>query len=579
MDSNVTSTGGSKNYVIEPEKSALKIILSIICSIAAALVGYYCYLPALNPKAPELWIYLIGVVISFVLFLSIFSGATKKPEYGPYVRRKSIVPVIIVGALALIAGIGFLAGSTFLRAVPHSELLNVNVHAEEEFVKFIRPADAASFNNVPRLDEDSARQLANKALSDLGDADTVSQYTIYPMFTQINYREKPVRVVPLQYADLIKWFTNTSRGLPGYIIIDMASEETHFQRLPDGQFIRYSPAEHFGRLLKRHLRFQFPTFLFGDATFDIDNDGNPYWITPRLDNTLGLFGGTDVIGVVITKADSPTGESHYYTIDDLRDKDEFRWISRVFSSSLLIKQFNFHGKLHSGFWNSILGQREVRVATEGVNYIAMYDDVFLYSGVTSSTADQSIIGFLLINQRTKDANFYRVGGATERAAMGSAEGMVAHMQYKATFPLLVNVAGQPTYFMALKDVRNNNQIVQQFALVNVKDFNKVRATGVTVSETFRLYNAVLAENGLANNQSPGAIPDDGTEVISGTIADIRTQLIGGNSMYYINLTDSKVWYRISAAEYENVVLLSKGSKIKILVEKAVGNILSIIEFQ
>ncbi|MCL2023973.1 MAG: CvpA family protein [Oscillospiraceae bacterium] len=564
MEQNTPNTA-TQSYIIEPEKAGMKIILSLVCSVIAAVVGYYLYLPALNFKAIELWVYMIGVVLSFIVFLAVFSGATKKPEYGPFVRKKSIVPVIIAGVLMLAAIVGFLVGSTLLRAKAHSELLHVSDKIERDFARDVPEMDAARFSSVPRLDEETARQLASKALGDLGGADTVSQFTIYPMYTQINYKQKPVRVVPLQYADIIKWFTNTSRGLPGYITIDMANEATNFHRFEEGSYIRYSPAEHFGRLLKRHLRFEYPTYLFGDSTFEIDEDGTPYWITPRLDNTLGLFGGTDVIGVVVVKADSQDGAHEYYSVEQLRDDPNLQWIDRVYSSDILIQQYNFHGKLHGGFWNSILGQRAVRNTTLGHNYLALNDDVYLYSGVTSATSDQSIIGFILVNQRTKAADYYDVSGATEAAAVSSAEGMVADFRYRATFPILINVAGQPTYFMGLKDVQNNNQLIQQFALVNVRDFNAIRATAKTVNETFMLYMNSLAERGITP-AAPGSALEDLTQV-SGSISEIRTQLIDGNSVYYLALADKKgLWYRLSANVYEGAILLNVGGKISFVTE-------------
>ncbi|MDR1409921.1 MAG: CvpA family protein [Oscillospiraceae bacterium] len=582
MESNVTTNGGSKDYIIAPEKPGLKLALSLIATLIAAAIGYYLYLPAINPKSSQFWLYLAGVVISFVVFLTIFSGAAKKPEYSPYVRRKSFIPVILVGVIVIITLIGYLAGCALFRAKDYSQLLNVNNQTEADFSEDIQSVDVSSFTRLPRLDEDSARQLAPKALSALGDSGTVSQFTVYNTYTQINYKGRPVRVAPLQYASIIKWLSNTKNGLPGYVIINMADETTDFHKLDEDKYIRYSPAEHFSRLLKRHLRFNYPTYLFGESTFEIDDAGNPYWICPRLDNKLGLFGGTDVIGAVIVKADSKTGESIYYSIDELRDNKDLQWIDRIFDSNLLVKQFNFAGKYHSGFWNAIMTQKDVRAATDGHNYLALDDDVYLYTGVTSATSDQSIVGFVLINQRTKGANFYRVGGSTEQAAMASAEGRVSDLRYKATFPLLVNVGGQPTYFMSLKDTQNSNQIVQQYALINVKDYNKIGANAKSLDDVLRLYTEALTKNGVT--PPPIITPDNNDNTtVTGTVTDIRTQLLSGESVYYIRLADNTAWYRISASVYEPVVLLSKGAKVTIVVEKksedADKAIVNIVEFK
>ena len=54
----------------------------------------------------------------------------------------------------------------------------------------------------------------------------VSQFEVDDWYSQINYQDQPVRVSPLRYASLIKWFTNQSEGIPAYIKIDMATQNT-----------------------------------------------------------------------------------------------------------------------------------------------------------------------------------------------------------------------------------------------------------------------------------------------------------------------------------------------------------------
>ncbi|MDR0883523.1 MAG: CvpA family protein [Oscillospiraceae bacterium] len=561
------TTKSTASVFIEPQKPARVFLLSLIGTLIAAAVGYYLYLPALNPKAAELWIYLAGVVVAYLIFLTIFSGSVRNPEYSPYVRKKSLVPFLLIAAILITAGIGYVAGSSFFRAKDYSQLLNLKEKAEKDFGRDIAPATAASFSRIPHLDELSAQQIANKAMSDLGDSDLVSQYTVYPMYTQINYKNQPVRVVPLQYANIIKWLTNTGRGLPGYITIDMSDETYNFHKLEADHYIRYSPAEHFNKLLKRHLRFEYPTYLLGDATFEIDEEGKPYWVVPRYDNTLGLFGGKDVIGAVLVYADSPTGESFDKTTDELKSDASFKWLDRIYNSDLLVKQFNFAGKFKEGFWNSILGQKDVIKATDGHNYLALDDDVYLYTGVTSANGDESIIGFVLINQRTKEASYYSVGGATELAAKASAEGLVRAQNYTATFPILINIEGQPTYFMALKDEKENAQLVMQYAFVSVKEYNKVRANASTVKEALRLYTAALKSNGITTGKTPAE--DPGKE---GVIAEIRSQIVEGNTIYYIQLVGDKTWYRLSANAYELAVLLSKGEKLALEADEAVDGV-------
>ena len=152
----------------------------------------------------------------------------------------------------------------------------------------------------------SAARLGSRKLGEL--ADMVSQFEILPNYTQINYKGRPVRVTSLAYGDLIKWFTNRSNGLPAYIVIDMVTQEAEVVRLDEG--MKYTTAEHFSRNLYRHLRFQYPTMMFDEPVFEIDEEGTPYWVCSRIVKRIGLFGGTDVKGAVLVNAVS--GESQYY---------------------------------------------------------------------------------------------------------------------------------------------------------------------------------------------------------------------------------------------------------------------------
>lgn len=561
--------GGKKDIVIPPEKAALKIILSILCMIIFAAVAFYVMLPAINFKSYDFYIYIGLVAASYIVFNGIFTNVMNKPEYIPYVKKRAIVPGIIIGILIVTVGIGYLVSSEFFRASSYSQI--IDVRTDSNFSEEIEEQNAESFSAIPKLDEEAAAQLATRALGVLEEKGYVSQFTVYPEYTQINYKETPVRVAPLQYANIIKWFTNTKNGFPGYVVIDMANESTEF--IETAESIRYSPAEHFNKLLKRHLRFEYPTFMFADATFEIDDEGNPYWICARLDKTIGLFGGTDVIGAVVVKADSATGESAYYTIDEIKNSAELQWLDRIYDSDLIVQQYNFYGKYQNGFWNSILGQRDVITTTANYNYIAKDDDVWMYTGVTSVTSDQSITGFVLVNQRTKEAIYYRVTGGTEYSAQQAAEGRVKDLGYDATFPLLLNIGGEPTYFLSLKDDSN---IVQQYALINVAQYNnnKMGATGTDLSKCLASYVSALKESGIKVDIDPDAVVDPSVNnssdepakdvlTASGTIADIRTAVISGNSYYYIKLDSNAAYFSIAASKDETVVILNKGDSVTV----------------
>lgn len=564
--------GKKKEIVIPPEKAALKIILSVLCTLVFAAIAFYVMLPAINFKSYDFYLYIGLVAASYVVFNGLFANVMNKPEYLPYVKKRAIVPGIVIAALVVVVvGIGYAVSSEFFRAESYSNI--IDVRTDSDFSAEIEEQNAESFSAIPKLDEEAAAQLATRALGVLESKGYVSQFIVYPEYTQINYKETPVRVAPLQYANIIKWFTNTRNGFPGYVVIDMANESTEFVETENS--IRYSPAEHFGKLLKRHLRFEYPTYMFADATFEIDDNGVPYWICARLDKTIGLFGGTDVIGAVVVRADSETGESAYYTVEEIKNSPELQWLDRIYDSDLLVEQYNFYGKYQNGFWNSILGQRDVITTTANYNYIAKDDDVWMYTGVTSVTSDQSITGFVLVNQRTKEAVYYRVTGGTEYSAQQAAQGRVKDLGYTATFPLLLNIGGEPTYFLSLKDDSN---IVQQYALINVAQYNnnKMGATGTDLKKCLESYVAALKGSGIKVDIDTDAVIDPSTNnndepakealTVSGTIADIRTAVMGGESYYYIKLDSNAAYFSIAASKDETVVILNKGDSVTVTYE-------------
>lgn len=550
----------SGSVIIPPNKAGIKTLINILGAVVAAVVGYYFYLPAFNFKAIEMYIYFGIIIAAYCVMSFITSGALMSPEYSPYARKNSRIPIIIAVVLALVVGIGYVVSSVFFRAKDYSEILPV------ETADFSEDISEADFSSVPLLDKDSAATLASKALSDLVDENLVSQFTVNSSDTQINLNNRPVRIATLKYQNIIKWFTNRSEGLPGYLVIDMTTQKVDFQKVEEG--IIYSDVDHFNHLLKRHIRFNYPTALLGTSVFEVDESGNPYWVCPILDNTIGLFGGTDVIGAILVNPS--TGECVDYTIEEIRSSKELNWLDRVYDPDLLVQQYDFYGKYQGGFWNSVLGQKDVVVTTDGYNYIALNDDVYMYTGVTSiTTSDSSITGFTLINQRTKEAKFYRVNGATENAAQEAAQGKVQQYSYTATFPLLLNIGNEPTYFMALKDKSN---IVQQYALVNVNQFTTLIATGTSIQACLESYTKLLADNGIKTDIDVENIVDPNTnteqtpteeKVLLGAIEDIRVAVISGNSCYYLKVAGSSKYFAVDASDFETVIIANKGDSAEI----------------
>ena len=448
--------------------------------------------------------------------------------------------------LLAVYGIGTLLSSPVINAKQYQQLLTVETR---NFSEDIAEAD---YRSIPLLDKDSAALLGDRKMGSL--VDMVSQFEVADDYTQINYNNIPVRVTPLVYASPIKWLTNQRNGIPAYIRIDMTTQDTECVMLDEG--IKYSKSEYFNRNLYRHIRFRFPTYIFGDQLFfEIDDNGVPYWVCPVKKFNIGLFGGETVGRVVLVNA--VTGECTDYAVEDVPT-----WIDKVYSAELLMQLYDYYGMYQHGFFNSILGQRDCLVTTNGYNYLALDDDVWVYTGVTSVNGDQSNVGFVLMNQRTMETRYYEVEGATELSAMSSAEGQVQNLGYRATFPLLLNIADEPTYFMALKD---DAGLVKKYAMVNVQKYQWV-AIGDTIEECEKDYKELLSTNGIVSQ-------NDGESLeISGVIELIAPVVIDGSTHYYIGISGSDELFDVDVSDegLYGIVRYQEGDQISLVYVENYG---------
>lgn len=514
----------------------LKIFIFIVVGLFILAVYYYVAIPAINIHSTGTWsamIFLLMILMGISL-LRTFSKERKTIVEGVNFRfdfrnmdiRFKVLAITTL-VLILIYVVGTFLSSPFFNAAKYQRLLNIE---ERTFTDDIKEVD---YKTIPLLDKNSAALLGNRKMGSM--VDMVSQFEVSGDYAQINYQGKPVRVTPLTYASTIKWLTNQKSGIPAYILIDMTTQDTKCVKLSEG--IRYSKGEHFNRNIYRHLRFHYPTYIFDDQIFfEIDDEGTPYWVCPVKKFNIGLFGGQTIGRVVLCNAQ--TGECTDYAV-----KDVPQWVDKVYSAELLINLYDYHGILQHGYWNSLLGQKDCLQSTNGYNYIALEDDVWVYTGVTSVSGDQSNVGFVLMNQRTMETRYYKVEGAIEDSAMSSAEGQVQNLGYRATFPLLLNIADEPTYFMALKDGAG---LVKKYAMVNVQKYQWV-AIGDTVQECEKNYTELLNTNGIVS------APSEDRKSISGKIESITAIVLDGNTHYYICLENQEDIFDV---DLSNVVLIS-----------------------
>lgn len=527
------------------------IIFGIVWLVLLAFC-YWWFHPPINLHSLEFWEFLaIGVLLPAIIVLYLLRRMNEapkgksggNPKKAKLYSRLMLIPliVILIGVLGMLLSQSFIPGN----AEKFSSIL------QTEDTDFTEGVEEVDYSQIPFIDRDSAMLLGNRTMGVM--ADYVSQFEISPLYSQINYQGAPVRVSPLNYADIFKWWTNQETGIPGYVVVNMSTQDTEIVR-PD-EPIRYSDSDPFFKNVDRHVQLSRPFYIYGEKSFEIDEEGNPFWIYPVLDYTIGLFSGETVSRVVICNA--CTGEIQDYAIQDVP-----QWVDRAYPAGLLIKQYNWSGALSGGWINSWLGQNGVKQTTPGTdgkngyNFIAQGDDVWLYSGVTSATADNSIIGFVMINQRTGESKFYSVAGATEDSSMHSAEGQVQHLKYDATFPLLINVHGVPTYFMALKD---DAGLVKMYAMIDIERYQNV-AVGDTLAATEKNYENLLRQNGISTSGS-GNNASVGDGVANGTIAEISPVVIDGNSHYYVILDGDPNIYDCPISSVVDIVRYSVGDRV------------------
>lgn len=540
------------------KKKKSRYVIRIIISAVLIFLDFYVTLPPINPRSSSFWTFFISCIL-IVVVVNFFSTITEtiqnltdshrvRTENDNIVhvhtgRKSSLAdigrPILIAGgviiAIIVLSLFASLIGIPFFQSKNYRDLIVVE---EGDF-----SADVAelSMNSIPVVDRDSAQRLGSRKLGEM--STLISQFEIAEYYTQINYQGEPYRVTPLMYADTIKWLYNVKNGLPAYITVNMVTQETELVWLEEG--MKYSDSEYFFRNINRYLRFHYPTKIFNNISFEIDDNGTPYWIAPTVTYRVGWWNGPDIQGAVLVNA--ITGESQYFNVADVPT-----WVDQLYPADLIMTQLNQNGLYVNGYWNSIFGQKNVRQTSEGYNYLAIDDDVYLYTGMTSVLSDASNIGFILTNMRTKDTKYYSVPGATEYSAMDSAEGQVQHLKYNATFPLLVNVSGRPAYFISLKD---DAGLVKMYAYVDVEQYQVV-GTGVTVREARNNFTAIL------QSEDVEIAPEDITSV-TGTIAAISQVVIEGNSYYYFLLDGDTNVYTASVSVSVGLPFIQVGDKVTV----------------
>lgn len=520
-------------------------IIKIAIMIIVVLVLYFFMLPPLNISSPAFWSFLFTVIIILLGITMVnklgFNGITfytKEPVLNKPIKIALIVVGIVFAGLILIN----IINSPLFNSRAYYERIAINENGN--FTQDVKDVD---FNEVPLLDKNSSEKLGDRVMGQM--PDLVSQFTVSKQYTQINYNEDIVRVTPLEYADIIRYITNRKNGTEGYIIVNSVTGKSELVRLEEG--MKYMPSAILFEKLERKLRFDYPTEIFGQMNFEIDNSGKPYWIISTI-KYVGIGLRPEVDGAIIF--DPVTGNSQKYEVNEVP-----AWVDHVYPSELIISQTNDWGKYKNGFINSILGQKEVVATTRGYNYIKLEDDIYLYTGITSVISDESNIGFILTNLRTKETTFYAVAGAEEYSAMASAEGQVQQMKYNSTFPLLINLNSKPTYLVSLKD---NAGLVKMYGFIDVQDYQQVVVTDSSegIEKAARNYLG-----GAEINVSQEDLVIEDIEIQS-----ITSAVIDGVTKYFITDVNGNKYKASIKINEDKLPYATVGTKLNISYKKGEG---------
>lgn len=550
------------------------LIAAIVTAVVMALVWYVTLFP-FNLRAPGFWAALIFAVVFYLalkslLFLLLGVTRMQVPEADRALQNEKnkklfLLPLLLIAAAIVCTVIGL----PIFRASAYASIMQIEDSVFEEDL-----AETLSTDSIALMDTASAEMLGDREIGSL--SDVVSQYNVSEDYAQIDWNGAPLKVSALEYAGFFKWFNNRSEGVPGYVTVDPVSMSADYS---ESEGMIYVPSAYFGEDLARHIRFGYPTAMFGNLHFEIDEEGNPYYVASVYTRTIGLFGGETVKGAIVV--DPTDGSMEYYALEDVP-----QWVDEVYPGDLLCTQYNWYGIYNNGFINSLIGKKGCKQVTEyssgsdsydsddsvpanDYGYVSKDGDIWIYTGITSVNGDSSNIGFLLANERTGETHYYEIAGADEKSAMAAAEGEVQEKGYQASFPSLINVDGEPTYIMVLKD---DSGLVKLYAAVNVEQYNLV-TTASTQTECIQKYRTLIGTADESDTEDEEDTSDTDTETDTEeeitatdsatiTVASVKYIDIDGNTYVYLISTDEEI-FRQKASENELLLLIEEGDVLNI----------------
>ncbi len=528
-----------------------KIVALIFIAVFLAL-AFYLLMPTLQYGFFGLpWLLILMMVLT--LFSLGLNRSTKK-----------------INGIGKIAALGILIGLVYALIVPlfstwalfrsdDYRALIGEVQMGEDFSNHVAPI---STEEIRIVDQAIAYRLGDKVLGakpSLGSQAYIGEFTIQKVKGQLYW------VAPLLHSGLFKWMNN-KEGTPGYVMVS-ATNERDVQLVDNlnGQpiKIKYQPNAYFGSLLQRHVFFNgYMSTGFTDYTFEIDDDGQPFWVITLYKKKVG-FSGEEATGVLTV--DASTGAIQEYNIHDAP-----LWLDRIQPAQFIVEQLDNWGEYVKGYWN--FANENKLTTTRGISLVyGQNNKSYWYTGLTSVGADEGTVGFVLVDTRTKETIWYKQVGATETAAQSSGEGKVQEKGYYASFPITYNINGIPTYVMSLKD---NGGLVKMIAMVSVQDYTIV-GVGNTLNESLRDYKNNLNSKGNAIAPSSEMSSYNNSSRVYRIGQDTRN----GNMLFYIQLEGLENKIFIGSTSISNELPLTQiGDSVRVVYDDGGNELIDLMHF-
>lgn len=530
-----------------------RIIVATVIALLSLLLVVYLFLPTISIFYTGSLIFIafvVGVVaLTIWLALNDVSMSTTPTYESPNAPRKvslnykgdkktkvsRIVALVAAGILALSILLGIISAPIF-RSKEYYNILGKDM-TEVDFVQSTPEVTADNLTELINIDSSLAEKKATTLFGEIKGFG--SEYQL-GMFTDQIVNGKFVTVAPIEYNGLFKYFANAQEGTPGYVIVDKQNftSQTGSEIVMDKNY-KYMTSSYFGTDLCRHVYFSgYANYDITVGGFELDDNGNAYWIINVYQNTIYPYGGPQITKVLLV---NPTnGHIDEYAVDSVPS-----WVDNIQDSDIVVNRINQYGMYEKGWLNSVFAQTGVVTSTEGSRHMVVDNQLYLFTGMTSVGADESISHIVLVNKRTLEATLYDVSGATEFVAMSSAEGKLQNYGYTATFPIPVNINGVPTYFIPLKDELG---LVKHYTFVRV-DNHTIIGAGETVQSAYSNYLTLVSGDNT-----------DKLETVTGNV--IRREIV--DNMVYLLMPNGNTYY-MSGANNLSIYLTRDGDNVTLRV--------------